>query len=90
MALVEGGAFHCYIHDFETPSIEEWNNHCFGDDQHTEQGTTVCISCGVVIEFTDLPFHKLGPDGSKGIALKCEACDTKTTGKVKRSVVVKK
>lgn len=85
MALIEGPAFHCYTHGFETNNVAEWNDHCFGNDEHTEQGTTACSSCGVVIEFTDLPFHKLGLDGSKNISLKCESCETKSTGKVKRT-----
>lgn len=85
MALIEGGEFICYIHDFKTPSIDEWNNHCFGNPEHTEQGGTACIICGADVIFTDLPFHKLGPDGSKNISLKCEECEAKTAGKVKRS-----
>lgn len=83
MSLIEGAAFHCYVHDFETQSIDEWNNHC-DNDQHTEQGKTECTSCGVLVEFTDLPFHKLQADGSKHVSLKCEECDAKTTGQVKR------
>lgn len=87
MAFVEGTAFHCNIHDYETSSIDDWNEHCFGNPEHTEQGTTKCISCGVILDFTDLPFHKLAPDGSKNISLKCEDCESKSMGQVKRSVV---
>lgn len=89
MSLLEGVAFHCYVHDYETLSVEEWNNHCYGNDEHTEQGTTACTVCGVAVEFEGLPFHKLKPDGSKGISLKCDSCETKTMGKVKRSTIKK-
>jgi Fe2+ or Zn2+ uptake regulation protein len=85
MALVEGGEFICYIHDFKTASIDEWNSHCFGNDEHTEQGSTACVICGEIIEFENLPFHKLSPSGSKNIQLKCDDCDVATRGKVKTS-----
>lgn len=85
MALIEGGAFRCYIHNFETESIDKWNKHCTTEEGHTETGNTLCITCGQRIHFTDLPFHPLDVRGSKNIQLRCEECDQKTTGKVKRS-----
>lgn len=89
MALIEGPGFHCYLHDFDTNDVAEWNFHCTTAEGHYEMGTTICITCGNQIEFTNLPFHPLLPDGSKGIALKCEDCETKTTGKVKRMTIKK-
>lgn len=89
MSLIEGAAFHCFKDGFETTSIDEWNAHCSkseGDSTHiTEEGSTACIICSTKIEFKDLPFHPLKVDGSKNIQLKCEPCETKTMGKVKRS-----
>lgn len=89
MALVEGGDFICYKDNFRTSNIDEWNKHCSreeGDSTHvTEEGTTHCTICAVAVEFKELPFHPLKADGSKGIALKCESCEQKTVGKVKRS-----
>ena len=89
MAVIEGGGeFICRKHDFRTRNIEEWNNHCDGNPDHVEMGTTVCTSCGARIEFTDLPYQRIGPDGSKGIALKCEDCTAKQAGTTVRTVKV--
>lgn len=86
MSILEGGGeFICSSHDFRTRSIDEWNNHCFGNPEHYEIGSTVCIQCFEPIEFTNLPFHKLAPDGSKNIQLRCEECESKTVGNVKRT-----
>jgi hypothetical protein len=86
MAFVEGGAFKCAAHDFETESVKEWNDHCDGDPMHTEQGETLCVSCGDKVYFEDLPYHRINEKtGSKDISLKCEECDNKSVGKVKRS-----
>lgn len=87
MAFLEGGAFKCDKHDLETSDVTEWNEHCFGNPEHTESGTTVCRSCGVAIAFTNLPFHKLDNAGSKNISLKCPDCEAQSTGTVKRTVV---
>ena len=84
MSLIEGGNFICYRHDFETDTIDEWNAHC-DDGDHFEAGTTLCKDCGETVVFTDLPFKKLGPDGSKGLSLHCEDCESKLKGSVKRS-----
>ena len=86
MAFVEGGAFKCSSHDFETESIKEWNEHCKDNPSHTEMGETLCVSCGDKVYFTDLPYHPIDErTGSKNISLKCEECDNKSVGKVKRS-----
>lgn len=87
MAIVEGAPFQCNMHDFTTSSLEEWNTHCFGNPEHTETGTTVCRQCGTGIVFENLPFHKIGADGSKNISLLCETCESQMMGQVKRSKV---
>ena len=84
MSFTEGGEFHCYIHDYKADTLDKWNDHCFGNPEHTESGQTACIACGVIVEFSDLPYHKIDPTGSKNISLRCEACESKMTGKVKR------
>ena len=78
--MIEGGRFECYMHDYQTGSIEEWNAHCMESDEHTEEGTTACIRCGTVIEYSKLPYQPIKEDGSKGIALKCPDCSQKTQG----------
>jgi hypothetical protein len=87
MALIEGGSFKCDTSNFETSSIDEWNEHCLSHNIHTESGSTACIVCRTPIEFTDLPFHPLDARGSKNIALKCPECDEKTRGSVKINTV---
>ena len=82
-----GGQFICRKHDFSTTSIDDWNDHCDGNADHVESGSTVCISCGARIQFTDLPYQRIKPDGSKGIALKCEDCETSTVGSVKTTKI---
>lgn len=79
---VEGGEFQCYIHNFRTANIDDWNNHCTNEEGHYEQGHTACITCGERIEFTDLPFHPI-VNGLKNIQLRCDDCDTKMRGKAK-------
>lgn len=80
---VEGGNFKCFIHGtkggkpFEADTIDAWNKHCTTTEGHTEMGSGFCQGCGEVIEFTDLPFQPLGPDGSKNIQLRCDDCEEK-------------
>lgn len=86
MAFVEGGAFKCSGQDFETESVAEWNKHCQEHTVHTESGETRCITCGDKVFFEGLPFHPIDEKtGSKNIALRCEDCDNKTMGSVKRT-----
>ena len=89
---IEGGNFRCYLHTdkkgkfFETASIEEWNAHCTTAEGHREEGQAFCAGCGDLVMFS-LPFHPLGPDGSKGVKpIFCNECDSK---KVKDIKVVK-
>ena len=90
MAFVEGGAFKCSAHDFETESVKEWNEHCIGDPMHTEMGETLCSICGDKVIFEGLPYHPINEaTGSKNISLRCDACESKTVGTVKRTTVKK-
>jgi hypothetical protein len=88
---VEGGNFRCYLHAdkkgrfFETASIDEYNAHCINaiDPPHREAGQDFCPGCGELVAF-DLPFHPLGPDGSKGIGpIVCNECESKKGKDVK-------
>ena len=86
MAMIEGGAFKCSRHNFETESIEAWNDHC-DDGDHFEAGSVQCSKCRTVFQFDGLPFHRLDAGGSKNISLMCEDCESKTKGSVKRRAV---
>lgn len=66
------GTLKCFIHDYETLDINEWNDHCINEG-HTDSGTTQCIDCGEGLEFTDIPFQKITPAG-KQIQLRCPEC----------------
>ena len=44
--IVEGGDFSCYEHNFKTPSKIAWDTHRV-DFNHKENGTTLCIYCGL-------------------------------------------
>ena len=86
MSIIEGGGiFKCSRHEFETESIDDWNDHC-SDGDHFEEGNTVCTNCGERIEFSGLPYHPFKADGSKGIALQCDDCADAIRGNAKITV----
>lgn len=90
MAHVEGGAFICTSCDppVTTESVGEWNKHCSGNPRHYEFGETLCTSCGQKVIFDKLPFHPIDEKtGSKNISLRCEDCDEKMMGQVKRTSI---
>lgn len=90
MAFVEGGAFKCSAHDFETESVAEWNEHCNDNPAHTESGETLCTRCGAKIYFEGLPFHPIDTNtGSKNISLKCDECQSKIEGSVTKRTSIK-
>ena len=43
-------AFTCYVHDFSTDDIEEWDQHN-QDKEHTVTGIAPCNLCGIVTDF---------------------------------------
>lgn len=92
MAFVEGGAFKCSVHDFETESVAEWNEHCIDNEAHTESGETRCTRCGIKILFEFLPYHPIDLNtGSKNISLRCDDCQSKMEGSVtKRTTTLDK
>jgi hypothetical protein len=71
---IEGGDFQCYVHDFKTSIVKEWNNHCVSKDCGREEGTTACRDCGKQIKFKNLPFHPFDEQGHKNISLQCPGC----------------
>jgi rubredoxin len=81
---IEGGAFRCDVHldqegkGFTTTNIDDWNAHCTTaqDPPHEEEADYTCETCGDTYH-AKLPFHKLGPDGSKGIHFTCNECGDK-------------
>lgn len=90
MAFVEGGAFKCSAHDFETESVAEWNEHCIDNEAHTESGETLCTRCGTKILFEGLPYHPIDTNtGSKNISLRCDECQSKMEGSVTKRTSIK-
>jgi DNA-directed RNA polymerase subunit RPC12/RpoP len=88
MAFVEGGAFKCSAHDFETESVAEWNEHCKDNPIHNESGETLCTNCKTKILFENLPYHPIDLNtGSKNISLRCNECETKIVGNSKRTSI---
>ncbi len=43
-------AFTCYVHDFNTDDIEEWDEHN-QKEEHVVTGTAPCNLCGIVTDF---------------------------------------
>lgn len=87
-SIVGDGTLKCFLHDFETTDINEWNDHCINEG-HTEEGSTCCIGCGVRIEFSNLPYHPITPNG-KNIALRCDTCTESEINALQSSNVTKK
>ena len=71
---IEGGAFKCYIHGFETMDVREWNDHCAVAEGHTEEGSTRCVMCDKELKFSNLPYHPFDEQGHKNISLTCPDC----------------
>lgn len=69
MSFIEGGDFVCFVHNFTTDNIEDWDKHCF-KTRHTISGSTGCVACGKMVQFNNLPFIGTG----KSPNLKCEEC----------------
>lgn len=72
---IEGGQFHCYIHDYKTDSIKSWNSHMM-KQKHFDDVQTKCIECGADIQ-RQIPYQPIQADGSKGISLRCDKCEAK-------------
>ena len=76
---IEGGQFHCYLHDYKTDSVKSWNTHMM-KEKHTDIVDTKCVSCGADIH-REIPYQPIQADGSKGISLKCNNCEKKEKSK---------
>jgi hypothetical protein len=43
--------FKCYVHDFSTDDVDDWDKHN-QDKEHTVTGTAPCNLCGIGTKFT--------------------------------------
>ena len=78
---LEGGAFICYRHEFETSSVKTWDRHCheFG---HTLDINQQCKMCGNWNREENYPCpprfversHSNKPEDTNVIVLKCKNC----------------
>jgi len=81
---IEGGAFSCKLHGFVTEDVKAWDEHCFGDPDHTLEVTKICVNCaeeGIRTEFKEpkVPYPKRFVEKSHnknttGILLTCPTC----------------
>ena len=77
---VEGGAFICYQHEFETGNVKKWDEHCH-KAKHTLDVNQQCKDCGEWNTDHEYPYperyversHANNPD-DKVIVLKCKNC----------------
>lgn len=67
--IVEGGSFHCGIHDFRTISLDEWTRHC-KETLHTMFGGASCTYCKNPVYFDSLPH--VAPGENPGAV--CDDC----------------
>jgi hypothetical protein len=84
MGSIEGGAFSCKLHNFTTENVQDWDEHCFGDPDHTLKVQKICINCaeeGIRTEFVEeaVPYPKKFVEKSHskqfpGIQLPCPKC----------------
>jgi len=79
---IEGGAFICYIHEFETMSVKKWDQH-MSEEEHELEVTQQCKKCGQWNKET-LPthperfverMHSNKPEDANVIVLKCPNCE---------------
>ena len=78
---LEGGAFICYRHEFETSSVRTWDRHCH-EMGHTITINQQCRKCGNWNIQNDYPYparyveraHSNKPEDIDFIVLKCEKC----------------
>ena len=53
---IEGGEFKCSIHEFNTGSVQQWDEHCHTAG-HTLTVSQICEDCGVT-NVKDIPYPK--------------------------------
>ena len=82
--MIEGGAFICYKHEFETQSVKKWDKHMYEIEHPTLDVNQQCKKCGEWnAEFGLLHperfverMHSNKPEDENVIVLKCPKCDT--------------
>ena len=78
---LEGGAFICYRHEYETSSVKKWDQHCY-ETGHTLDINQQCKMCGDWNRVEDYPcppkmverMHSNKDEDKDVIVLKCEKC----------------
>jgi len=78
---LEGGAFICYKHEYETSDVKKWDKHCF-EKGHTVDMVQQCKKCGEWNQVKDYPIperfversHSNKPEDKDVILLKCPNC----------------
>jgi len=81
---IEGGAWVCYYHEFETSNIKKWDQHMYEIDHPTLEVVQQCKKCGQWNTERDLlhperfqeRMHSNKPEDKDVILLKCPKCDT--------------
>ena len=73
MSIQEGKNFECFIHGYKTMNLNDWNEHCI-KTKHTISGTAPCVDCNKPVQFTDIPFVRIGQIPPLTIQVKCEDC----------------
>ena len=79
---IEGGAFICGSHEFETDDVKTWDRHCY-EFKHTVDTVQQCKKCGQWNEAKELPYPERFVERSNSnkeedanvIVLKCPKCE---------------
>lgn len=82
MGNLEGGAFICYQHEYETSSVKKWDQHC-SETYHELQINQQCKKCGEW-NYGTMPhperyverMHSNKPEDRDLIVLKCQFCNS--------------
>jgi len=82
--IIEGGAFICYKHEYETTSVMKWDKHMSEIPHPTLEVTQKCKKCGQWNTERNLlhparyveRMHSIKPEDQNVIVLKCPKCDT--------------
>jgi len=80
---IEGGAFICYKHEYETFSVKNWDKHMYEIEHPTLEVTQQCKKCGqwnvernlLHPERFQERMHSNKEEDANVIVLKCPNCD---------------
>ena len=65
---------HTCEHGINTDDVNEWNEHCLDPaNKHRITGVTPCSDCKAPV-MIDIPYKRLGPDGSHNLSIQCPEC----------------